>query len=92
VLSIFLVDLDLNRMCMEFPLDLNSLELKEDVPDWARERGITTDYLYALLQDVSRFPDNQTEILEHVSIEDACCVLQAFEYGTDKGLINSFVI
>jgi len=77
---------------MEFPLDLNDLELREDVPDWARERGITTDYLYALLQDVSRFPDNQTEILEHASVEDACCVLQAFEYGTDKGLINSSVI
>ena len=62
------------------------LQLLSEVPIWARERGLD-EPMFELLESIAIDPEAKDTILAKVEYGKACCILQAFEYAQDKGLI-----
>lgn len=62
------------------------LQLLQEVPDWAKERGLDENS-FEILETIAISPDKQDEILKHVEYGIACCIISALEYANDKGLI-----
>jgi hypothetical protein len=62
------------------------LQMLNEVPDWALERGLNEES-FEILELVAINPDNRDEILKHVEYGTACCIINSLEYANDKGLI-----
>jgi hypothetical protein len=62
------------------------LQLLEEVPTWAKERGLD-ESMFDILESIAITPENKEEILRHVEYGKACCITSAFEYAIDKGLL-----
>jgi hypothetical protein len=62
------------------------LQLLEEVPSWARERGLD-EGMFDILESIAINPANREEILSHVEYGKACCIIGAYEYAIDKGLL-----
>jgi hypothetical protein len=62
------------------------LQLLEEVPDWARERGLN-EQSFEILESIAIAPDSKDKILAKVEYGVACGILNALEYARDKGLI-----
>jgi len=62
------------------------LQLLEEVPDWAKERGLN-EKSFELLEEIAINPDSTNKILDKVEYGVACGILNALEYAQDKGLI-----
>jgi hypothetical protein len=62
------------------------LQLLEEVPDWAKERGLN-EKSFELLEEIAISPDSKDKILAKVEYGTACGILNALEYAQDKGLI-----
>ena len=66
---------------------LNMLQMCENVPEWARERGLDEDS-FSALEDIALCPEKKEAILSQVEYDQACCIKQALEYAVDKGLVT----
>jgi hypothetical protein len=62
------------------------LQLLEEVPDWAKERGLD-EKSFEILEQIAILPDSKDKILAKVEYGTACGILNALEYAQDKGLI-----
>lgn len=62
------------------------LQLLNEVPTWAKERGLT-DESFEILETIAINPEKKDEILQHVEYGTACGILLAYEYAVDKGLV-----
>lgn len=63
------------------------LQMLQEVPEWARERGLD-EQSFDILERIAGNPSKRDEILRHVEYGMACCIIQAYEYAKDKGLIE----
>lgn len=62
------------------------LQMLEEVPTWAKERGLD-EGMFDILESIAITPENREEILRHVEYGQACCIISAYEYAIDKGLL-----
>jgi len=62
------------------------LQLLEEVPDWAKERGLN-EQSFEILEQIAILPGSKDKILAKVEYGTACGILNALEYARDKGLI-----
>lgn len=62
------------------------LQMLNEVPSWALERGMTEES-FEILESIVLNPENQDEILRHVEYGTACCIISTLEYAKDKGLV-----
>jgi len=62
------------------------LQLLEEVPEWARQRGLNEES-FDILESIAIRPEAKDEILAKVEYGTACCIIQALEYAQGKGLI-----
>lgn len=60
----------------------------DNVPEWARERGLD-DRTFDILESIVLNPENKQQLLDKVEYEEACCIQQALEYAQDQGLLQS---
>ena len=56
------------------------------VPEWALKRGLD-DLSFNILEQIVLSPQLQDKILINVEEGTRCCILQAYKFATDKGLI-----
>ena len=63
------------------------LQLLQEVPEWARKRGLNNES-FDILERIVLSPVSKDEILCHVEYGTACGILNALEYAKDKGLLN----
>jgi len=62
------------------------LQLLQEVPSWAKERGLD-EASFGILESIAINPAKQDEFLKHVEYGTACCIISTLEYANDKGLI-----
>ena len=62
------------------------LQLLVTVPQWAVERCLNEES-FNILEQIVLTPNRKDQILSKVEYGTACCILQALEYGQDKGLL-----
>lgn len=62
------------------------LQLLEEVPEWAKERGLD-EKSFDILESIAISPERRDDILAKVEYGTACCIIQALEYAQGKGLI-----
>ena len=66
------------------------LQLLVEVPEWAHKQGLN-DKSFNILEQIVLSPGLQEKILSKVDEGTRCCILQALEYATAKGLLNDNV-
>ena len=66
---------------------LNILQLLQNVPEWAKVRGLNEES-FALLEQISLHPEDKQKILSHCELEVRCSIELALQDAKDKGLFK----
>lgn len=66
---------------------LNILQLLQNVPEWAKVRGLD-EKSFNLLEQISLHPEDKQKILGQCELEVRCSIELALQDALDKGLFK----